>query len=152
MVGWFCFVSFLVVFAVFFFFNDTATTEIYTLSLHDALPTSPTPSSPSVASSAGRGSPTAGKPDPRDDDDQHINPRDLLGGHFPALASSCGHPLDQGVKTESEQNSEPGWCNEGKRCDRDRKHGRGGGPPSRPSVRLGDRGPSHAGPHQPSLD
>src|SRR2546429_6184434 len=25
----------------FFFFNDTATTEIYTLSLHDALPTSP---------------------------------------------------------------------------------------------------------------
>src|SRR5574344_2560772 len=27
-----------VVFSVFFFFNDTATTEIYTLSLHDALP------------------------------------------------------------------------------------------------------------------
>ena len=26
------------VFFVFFFFNDTATTEIYTLSLHDALP------------------------------------------------------------------------------------------------------------------
>src|SRR2546427_13241450 len=28
-------------FFVFFFFNDTATTEIYTLSLHDALPISP---------------------------------------------------------------------------------------------------------------
>src|SRR6267378_3391753 len=27
-----------VVIGVFFFFNDTATTEIYTLSLHDALP------------------------------------------------------------------------------------------------------------------
>src|SRR5258705_7790409 len=27
--------------ASFFFFNDTATTEIYTLSLHDALPISP---------------------------------------------------------------------------------------------------------------
>src|SRR5256886_13720379 len=27
---------------LFFFFNDTATTEIYTLSLHDALPISPT--------------------------------------------------------------------------------------------------------------
>src|SRR5256885_12910564 len=27
----------------FFFFNDTATTEIYTLSLHDALPISPGP-------------------------------------------------------------------------------------------------------------
>src|SRR5215813_14546821 len=31
----FCFVFF---FFFFFFFNDTATTEIYTLSLHDALP------------------------------------------------------------------------------------------------------------------
>src|SRR5882762_11805311 len=29
-------------FFCFFFFNDTATTEIYTLSLHDALPISPT--------------------------------------------------------------------------------------------------------------
>src|SRR5947199_1818212 len=28
---------------VFFFFNHTATTEIYTLSLHDALPISPSP-------------------------------------------------------------------------------------------------------------
>src|SRR5438067_7898092 len=28
---------------VFFFFNDTATTEIYTLSLHDALPICPLP-------------------------------------------------------------------------------------------------------------
>src|SRR5216683_5632985 len=28
-------------FLFFFFFNDTATTEIYTLSLHDALPISP---------------------------------------------------------------------------------------------------------------
>src|SRR3712207_9392371 len=27
-----------IVFTFFFFFNDTATTEIYTLSLHDALP------------------------------------------------------------------------------------------------------------------
>src|SRR6266496_6134054 len=41
----------------FFFFNDTATTEIYTLSLHDALPISPptgcscgTPGSPPTAS------------------------------------------------------------------------------------------------------
>src|SRR5690349_22435949 len=29
---------FLLLFFFFFFFNDTATTEIYTLSLHDALP------------------------------------------------------------------------------------------------------------------
>ena len=35
--GWPGFLSFL---SFFFFFNDTATTEIYTLSLHDALPIS----------------------------------------------------------------------------------------------------------------
>src|SRR5215203_7565361 len=36
----FSFLSFFLLFAFFFFFffNDTATTEIYTLSLHDALP------------------------------------------------------------------------------------------------------------------
>src|SRR5438093_1806848 len=31
---------------LFFFFNDTATTEIYTLSLHDALPISFSPAAP----------------------------------------------------------------------------------------------------------
>src|SRR5438105_13967607 len=34
----FFFTGFLHSFFLFFFFNDTATTEIYTLSLHDALP------------------------------------------------------------------------------------------------------------------
>src|SRR5437660_9799138 len=34
----FCFFVFLSFSFFFFFFNDTATTEIYTLSLHDALP------------------------------------------------------------------------------------------------------------------
>src|SRR2546429_7251584 len=33
-------------FFIFFFFNDTATTEIYTLSLHDALPISLLPTQP----------------------------------------------------------------------------------------------------------
>src|SRR5215471_20109051 len=33
-----CFFLFYFLFFFFFFFNDTATTEIYTLSLHDALP------------------------------------------------------------------------------------------------------------------
>src|SRR5206468_11851923 len=51
-------------FFFFFFFNDTATTEIYTLSLHDALPIYPfassnaknsiVPSMPSVDSANGR--------------------------------------------------------------------------------------------------
>src|SRR2546425_8347024 len=33
--------TYVVLFLFFFFFNDTATTEIYTLSIHDALPISP---------------------------------------------------------------------------------------------------------------
>src|SRR2546430_1574612 len=37
-----CIVRHLQQYLLFFFFNDTATTEIYTLSLHDALPISPT--------------------------------------------------------------------------------------------------------------
>src|SRR5947208_16845601 len=36
----------------FFFFNDTATTEIYTLSLHDALPIYPDEAVPSFVSGA----------------------------------------------------------------------------------------------------
>ena len=36
--GGVCFVCFFCFFLFVFFFNDTATTEIYTLSLHDALP------------------------------------------------------------------------------------------------------------------
>src|SRR2546430_9547793 len=38
-----------------FFFNDTATTEIYTLSLHDALPISRAPSRRRPAPAAARG-------------------------------------------------------------------------------------------------
>src|SRR5690349_24515215 len=39
----------------FFFFNDTATTEIYTLSLHDALPIYPNdPARPASAAASGR--------------------------------------------------------------------------------------------------
>ena len=36
--GWLCWETSGRIFDFFFFFNDTATTEIYTLSLHDALP------------------------------------------------------------------------------------------------------------------
>src|SRR2546422_5376012 len=42
-------------FFFFFFFNDTATTEIYTLSLHDALPIS----AGSTPATSGCGTPTA---------------------------------------------------------------------------------------------
>src|SRR5256885_12285819 len=39
----------------FFFFNDTATTEIYTLSLHDALPIYPLPEGHGAGGLRGRG-------------------------------------------------------------------------------------------------
>src|SRR5258708_30283425 len=45
-------------FSLLFFFNDTATTEIYTLSLHDALPIS-RPPSPSTIRRAGGTAPVA---------------------------------------------------------------------------------------------
>src|SRR5207253_9063525 len=41
----------------FFFFNDTAPTEIYTLSLHDALPISTATPAASISASAATGSP-----------------------------------------------------------------------------------------------
>src|SRR3990170_8235502 len=49
---------FFLFFFFFLFFNDTATTEIYTLSLHDALPIS----SSSWASTAGSSPPTSRGP------------------------------------------------------------------------------------------
>src|SRR6266542_7028792 len=50
----------------FFFFNDTATTEIYTLSLHDALPIRPGGMRPSAATASSRnGSPCWAATPPR---------------------------------------------------------------------------------------
>src|SRR5689334_23933038 len=63
----------LVLSSSFFFFNDTATTEIYTLSLHDALPTSAPccgwprgarPSAFSASRTATRGCHSMGRPAP----------------------------------------------------------------------------------------
>src|SRR3989442_13412452 len=62
----------------FFFFNDTATTEIYTLSLHDALP---------IYNRPGGGHDHRGEQvtrlDPERDVGRHDGPRDV--GH------ACGH-------------------------------------------------------------
>src|SRR5260370_9012057 len=52
---------FLVSIFLFFFFNDTATTEIYPLSLHDALPILPVPPDFSLAATPPSASTTAGR-------------------------------------------------------------------------------------------
>src|SRR2546422_2631216 len=64
---------------IFFFFNDTATTEIYTLSLHDALPISARGHvGDGVAPLSGGASLQAGA------DDEHRGPRHRLAGtHHP---------------------------------------------------------------------
>src|SRR5688572_32766466 len=52
-----------ILFVRFFFFNDTATTEIYTLSLHDALPIYPRAAArgvPRILAQGGRRSPLDG--------------------------------------------------------------------------------------------
>src|SRR5687767_15358968 len=58
-----------------FFFNDTATTEIYTLSLHDALPIST--AGPSRSRTARLGAPASGSPgrsgSPRQRSEEHTS-------------------------------------------------------------------------------
>src|SRR5256885_12342519 len=46
----------------FFFFNDPATTEIYTLPLHDALPISSVPAPPGVTAKPAPAAPPVAKP------------------------------------------------------------------------------------------
>src|SRR3989442_9343056 len=74
----------------FFFFNDTATTEIYTLSLHDALPISRT----GCHSGARRpGGPEADDPDPK--------PLSSPPSHLPGL------PVERSEEHTSELQSRP---------------------------------------------
>src|SRR5258705_4232187 len=70
----------------FFFFNDTATTEIYTLSLHDALPISPAPAMRQAASTPA---------------DATANPVSSLA----AVASDAPTPATQVARLRSEEHT-----------------------------------------------
>src|SRR5256885_15022733 len=74
--------------SIFFFFNDTATTEIYTLSLHDALPISGVASQGATAGFAGI---SAGTRPPGADRRQPGVPyaRDRSEEHTSELQSPC---------------------------------------------------------------
>src|SRR2546430_11766598 len=77
----------------FFFFNDTATTEIYTLSLHDALPISPWTSARSRATSGC--SPRARVPD---------SPRSFCPRSSRARASCPGRSEEHTSELQSQSN------------------------------------------------
>src|SRR3712207_8796358 len=71
-----------------FFFNDTATTEIYTLSLHDALPISHhRPQLARLRADAGRGR-----------GDTRVLPAGA-GAELPALPVGCGRAEPVGART-----------------------------------------------------
>src|SRR5713101_9885537 len=60
-------------FFFFFFFNDTATTEIYTLSLHDALPISWRPSRPPLRGCAPLGGQVSRSEEHTSELQSHVN-------------------------------------------------------------------------------
>src|SRR2546429_2581833 len=74
--NWLCLVLLHAPFYFFFFFNDTATTEIYTLSLHDALPISAMnarPALPCAHEDACAGTPLFARLDARDRKSTRLN-------------------------------------------------------------------------------
>src|SRR3712207_9357908 len=64
---------------LFFFFNDTATTEIYTLSLHDALPICRAVSSPDGAGTGAAGQRTPADQAEREHADTQQQVKDVVG-------------------------------------------------------------------------
>src|SRR3712207_6515342 len=75
-----------------FFFNDTATTEIYTLSLHDALPIFPGPADRAEQTVARRRGPPAARRAGRRGGARRLR-GDRAGVGFPGLAAG-GHRPD----------------------------------------------------------
>src|SRR3712207_8945609 len=86
---------FIIIGAFFFFFNDTATTEIYTLSLHDALPISGGRGGNREAGDRGRGAPPrrhAGDPGQRRRRTAcSPRPDDLAGGDRKSTRLNSSH-------------------------------------------------------------
>src|SRR5256885_16659662 len=76
----FCVLSILqlLLFVFFFFFNDTATTEIYTLSLHDALPICPCVASISKACAGADSGRSVSRPSSRDRKSTRLNSSHLV--------------------------------------------------------------------------
>src|SRR2546429_2645697 len=101
--------------SLFFFFNDTATTEIYTLSLHDALPILSGPPQPSLCLGVVRGPRCADQMRPWWPMPVTIIPLEaagvlgLLVCHPPGrlVAGAAGHPIVEGAARVA-----PGECSD----------------------------------------
>src|SRR5579862_5356852 len=83
-------------FVFFFFFNDTATTEIYTLSLHDALPISISPQLDKIAWRIGRFKSDFTFPNPGDRFYHEHYVRMLDNGNLLLFDNGNGRPAAQG--------------------------------------------------------
>src|SRR6266498_4532487 len=96
-------VGILLYFLLFFFFNDTATTEIYTLSLHDALPIRP---GLVVAIGGERRAGDPGHQEAGDDQEDRRRPPQTPG---PVVASHLSRilPSPAGVLTRGHQDTFP---------------------------------------------
>src|SRR5437588_3087848 len=97
-----------------FFFNDTATTEIYTLSLHDALPISPSPAGSWRIVRLSGFSTKAGSPPPTMRSEEHTSE---LQSHSDLV---CRLLLEKKKKTKT-ADSRPGRTD---RDDRDKNAGK----------------------------
>src|SRR2546428_12290003 len=123
-----------VYFMSFFFFNDTATTEIYTLSLHDALPISTRPSCRQPG------------PVPRGGSPARLVPGGGHGGAVRGRRVRHRPPGDGGGRRVARGPSGEGASGAGRReaCDNGER-GRGGVPQGRPGARspplVGGSGP-----------
>src|SRR2546426_5379273 len=84
----------------FFFFNDTATTEIYTLSLHDALPISGPGATRATRSSTAASIPTSPAPISRDRKSTRLNSSHLVISY----AVFCLKKKKKNIKNVLQQN------------------------------------------------
>src|SRR5256884_2384696 len=127
---------------VLFFFNDTATTEIYTLSLHDALPICPL----GWWDRGGQRGHTALRPAHRE---AHRVGRDARRGtraHAarPARAHDRRHPVVPGVSPPGDRRPGVSTGGPGRHLPRARRHaspGRRGASRADPAARRGGRTP-----------
>src|SRR2546426_12360435 len=134
--------------ATFFFFNDTATTEIYTLSLHDALPifragTRARPHAAPRGAHARRGAPADGAGVPQGEPRRHGHGGE--GVRRGARDRRAGEPLRPSTRRRVARAARAGRRLYGRRGGGGRSDRGWGRRPQRPPGVSGRRGPRRGG-------